>query len=199
MTPRKTRFGDGEHDQSARDQDGSFRGDAALCGSFRRVVIPGGVAVVDKENPAANFGIGREGASQTAGTAGRLPKVNIIFSLPMFRYQRMSNKNFKNRSLPTASADSVLRTTMRKPRFGDMESGQAGRDHDGSFRGKATLDGSFRGESGPGGVADIDGGNPVASFGIGGARASRTESTAGMLRKNNILYSISMASILAYV
>ena len=95
----------------------------------------------------------------------------------------MSNKNFKNRSLPTASADSVLRTTMRKPRFGDMESGQAGRDHDGSFRGKATLDGSFRGEAGPGGVADIDGGNPAASFGIGGARASRTESTAGMLKR----------------
>ena len=80
-----------------------------------------------------------------------------------------------------------------------MESGQAGRNHDGSFRGQATLNGSFRREAGPGGVTDINGGNPAASFGIGGARASHTKSTVGMLRKINNLYSISMASILAYV
>ena len=80
-----------------------------------------------------------------------------------------------------------------------MESGQSARDQDGSFRGKAAHDGSLRGEAGPGGVADIDGGNPAASFGMGGARASRTASTAGMLKQINNLYSISMASILAYV
>ena len=111
----------------------------------------------------------------------------------------MSNTNMKNLSHHIASEDSAPRTTPRTPRFGDMESGQAGRDHDGSFRGKATCDGSFRGEPGPGGVAGIDGGNPAASFGIDGARASRTASTAGMLKKINNLYSISMASILAYV
>ena len=99
----------------------------------------------------------------------------------------------KNLSHHIASEDSAPRTTPRTPRFGDIESGQAGRNHDGSFRGRATLDGSFRREAGPGGVTDINGGNPAASFGIGGARASRTESTAGMLKKINILYSISMA------
>ena len=89
----------------------------------------------------------------------------------------------KNLSHHTASEDSAPRTTPRKPRFGNMESGQSAHDLDGSFRGKAAHDGSFRGEAGPGGVADIDGGNLAASFGIGGARASRTESTAGMLKR----------------